>query len=102
MRFTVLVMVAIACGTPKSPSNKAPERSAPADAGLDAPVAPVAPTLPKCPAKPNPKACPATEPNINAACKPNRLECTYGAGCCPTVYACNQLKFEARFTSCSK
>ena len=59
------------------------------------------PAASKCPRKPQPDACPASEPNINHPCKPKGLACTYAEGCCPPVYVCNKTgHFEARFTSC--
>lgn len=86
---------------PKAEATPAAPRS---DATPAAPKVEPTPAAPKaaCAAKPNPAGCPATEPNINARCKKNGLECTYGTSCCPPLYVCNKLKFEARFQSCPK
>ena len=123
MKIAFFVLVAItACGgkkaqptEPAAPTKSdgagtSPEGPAPAATSDDvSPVSPKAepiaaptPATPQCEAKANPPGCPATEPNINARCKKNGLECTYGTSCCPPLYVCNKLKFEARFQSCPK
>ena len=73
-------------------AGRPPDARAPRDAAIDAR---------SCPARPQPKGCPAKEPNVNHPCKPKGIECTYAAGCCPIVYACDKTgHFEARFSRC--
>jgi hypothetical protein len=60
---------------------------------------PVIPIPGRCTA-PNPKGCPATEPNVNRPCDAEGVHCTYGASCCPPIYVCNNGVFEAWFTHC--
>jgi len=92
MRVAVFALFVVACSSP------APQRSS----GSRPRATPArAEATPACAPKPQPKACPATEPNINHPCSPKGIECTYAAGCCPPVYVCNKTgHFEARFTSC--
>jgi hypothetical protein len=59
------------------------------------------PAASACP-RSQPKACPATEPNVNHPCTTKGLQCTYGSGCCPPIYECNSAGvFEAHFRRCT-
>lgn len=87
-------------GPPPVVSAPEPPPNIPIDAPAPVPVA-----EPECPLPPNPKGCPAEEPNVNALCAKKKLECVYRGGCCPSpVYACvkagRELRFEARFYRC--
>ncbi|HEY5946899.1 MAG TPA: hypothetical protein VIV40_15455 [Kofleriaceae bacterium] len=95
-----------------APSRRAPPPEATVPAQPAAAPAPPTPVVkqpvaqstvePSCPPKVQPKGCPATQPNVNHPCSPKGMECTYAAGCCPPVFACNKTgHFEARFTRCN-
>jgi hypothetical protein len=110
-----LVVVAFACSSTRhEPHEPAPAHGydpttvpvAPAPDPTKVPVAPPPrpidhPAAAACP-RTQPKACPATEPNVNHPCTTKGLQCTYGSGCCPPIYVCNGAGvFEAHFTHCT-
>jgi hypothetical protein len=99
-----LIVVVVACSSPKheprEPARDYDPTSVPVAPKPDPTSVPVAPA-PACAPRSQPKACPATEPNINHPCSPKGLQCTYGTSCCPPIYVCNGAGvFEAQFVHC--
>jgi hypothetical protein len=97
-----LLVVVLGCSSPKHEPVRDP-MSVPVAPRTDPTRVPVAPHEKQaCAPRSQPKACPATEPNINHPCAPKGLQCTYGPSCCPPVYVCNSAGlFEARFVHCT-
>jgi len=119
MRLALAAVLATSCGGPKTQPPEpaastaaAPEPATPRpsdaasdvpDAAIDAPAAVVVVPPPTCSGTPNPKGCPATEPNINRPCSTKGVECSYSARCCGVpLYVCTKNHFEARFIGCPR
>jgi hypothetical protein len=92
---------------PKPVAKPTPKRPAPKPKSTPVVPTPVVPTpvipppvRPGCTQPPNPRGCPAKEPNVNRPCDAEGVHCVYGASCCPITYVCNNGAFEAWFTRC--